>query len=84
MNLQGQNIFFDEKETKKQETTGVSKVKQNIENAKKIDREVPYSSTMSREAYFVIISINIAMQRSKLNFINLEFQFLNILSQVLS
>ena len=49
MNLQGQNILIEEKQPPK-ESKGVSKVKKSLEEAKKIDREIPYASN-NREAY---------------------------------
>ncbi len=52
MNLQGANIFFDD-DKPVQDPPAASKLKQNLEGAKKLDKEVTYSSSNPRETYSI-------------------------------
>ena len=76
MNLQGENIFFEESEAAKKGGEP-SKVKQNLENAKKLDREIPYSSN-PREAYSHIQYMLIGTPKNKAKIIKHEWRFLSI------
>jgi len=81
MNLQGNsNIFIDKENATHNPKEQKSKVKINLENAKKIDREIPYA--ISREAYFLQCIKTKVTQKSKANYIKQKLKSLQKSFQV--